>query len=88
MTPGILPNRESGPQNQPSAKVAVSVFKGGEASIGGIPILGIEFVLVIARISLPFVVFLLLHASRKIPNPITIDTAPVTKIHLLKLKGS
>jgi len=34
-TPGRLPNRESGPQNQPKAKVAVSVTPGREASIGG-----------------------------------------------------
>lgn len=31
-----LPNRESGPQNQPKAKVAVSVALGRDASIGGI----------------------------------------------------
>lgn len=31
-----LPNRESGPQNQPRAKVAVSVTAGRDASIGGI----------------------------------------------------
>lgn len=31
-----LPNRESGPQNQPKAKVAVSVAFGRDASIGGI----------------------------------------------------
>jgi hypothetical protein len=36
-TPGRLPNRESGPQNQPKAKVAVSVTPGRDASIGGIP---------------------------------------------------
>ena len=35
-TPGRLPNRESGPQNQPKAKVAVSVAFGRDASIGGI----------------------------------------------------
>jgi len=35
-TPARLPNRESGPQNQPKAKVAVSVTPGREASIGGI----------------------------------------------------
>jgi hypothetical protein len=34
-TPSILPNRESGPQNQPKAKVAVSVWAGAAASIGG-----------------------------------------------------
>ena len=33
-TPWRLPNRESGPQNQPKAKVAVSVTPGREASIG------------------------------------------------------
>jgi hypothetical protein len=35
MTPGILPNRESGPQNQPSANVAVSVLSDAELSMGG-----------------------------------------------------
>src|SRR3990172_5198776 len=35
-TPGRLPNRESGPQNQPKAKVAVSVPPGRDRSIGGI----------------------------------------------------
>src|SRR5512146_10512 len=35
MTPGRLPNRESGPQNQPRANVAVSVFTRGTPSIGG-----------------------------------------------------
>jgi len=35
-TPARLPNRESGPQNQPKAKVAVSVTPGRDASIGGI----------------------------------------------------
>jgi hypothetical protein len=34
--PARLPNRESGPQNQPKAKVAVSVTPGRDASIGGI----------------------------------------------------
>lgn len=37
-TPGRLPNRESGPQNQPKAKVAVSVTPGRFASIGGIAV--------------------------------------------------
>ena len=35
MTPSKLPNRESGPQNQPSAKVAVLVLAGDAASMGG-----------------------------------------------------
>jgi hypothetical protein len=35
-TPGRLPNRESGPQNQPRAKVAVSSSSGTPASMGGI----------------------------------------------------
>lgn len=34
-TPAILPKRESGPQNQPRAKVAISVVAGAAASIGG-----------------------------------------------------
>jgi len=37
----MLPNRESGPQNQPKAKVTVSILVGREASIGGIVTLGI-----------------------------------------------
>ncbi|HUX76326.1 MAG TPA: hypothetical protein VMY40_06765 [Anaerolineae bacterium] len=32
----MLPNRESGPQNQLSANVAVSVLAGAAASMGGI----------------------------------------------------
>jgi len=36
MTPSRLPNRESGPQNQPRAKVAVSIVGGTYVSIGGI----------------------------------------------------
>ena len=36
MTPWMLPNRESGPQNQPMAKVAVSVTAGLSLSSGGI----------------------------------------------------
>jgi hypothetical protein len=32
----MLPNRESGPQNQPNANVAVSVLAGADTSIGGI----------------------------------------------------
>jgi len=43
----MLPNRESGPQNQPKANVAVSVLVGAAASIGGIgtvlPVLSIVF---------------------------------------------
>ena len=39
-TPSRLPNRESVPQNQPRAKVAVSVLIGAEASMGGIVALG------------------------------------------------
>lgn len=35
-TPGRLPNRESGPQNQPIANVAVFVSVGALASMGGI----------------------------------------------------
>ena len=42
MTPPILPNRESGPQNQPKAKVAVSVLIGTEVSIGGTVALGVK----------------------------------------------
>jgi hypothetical protein len=32
----MTPNRASGPQNQPSASVAVSVLSGADRSIGGI----------------------------------------------------
>ena len=41
ITPLRLPNRESGPQNQPRANVAVSVSTGAAASIGGIVCFGI-----------------------------------------------
>jgi len=34
-TPLILPNRESGPQNQPNAKVAVCTVIGAKTSMGG-----------------------------------------------------
>ncbi len=34
-TPGMIPNWESGPQNQPSAIVAVSICGGALVSIGG-----------------------------------------------------
>ena len=37
----MLPNRESGPQNQPRAKVAVSVLTGAAASMGGIILVGV-----------------------------------------------
>ena len=40
----MLPNRESGPQNQPKAKVAVSISVGTEASIAGIVTLGTIFI--------------------------------------------
>ena len=43
MIPSKLPNRESGPQNQPRANVAVSVLAGKAASMGGILVLGLEF---------------------------------------------
>ena len=36
ITPLMLPNWASGPQNQPSANVAVSVWVGAAASRGGI----------------------------------------------------
>jgi len=88
MTPGILPNRESGPQNQPSANVAASVFDGAEASMDGIPMLGIEFVFVMAMISLSFVAFILSHAGRKRPNPKKIEIIPARKNNLLNLKVS
>jgi len=53
--PGILPNRESGPQNQPSANVAVSVWVGAEASMGDIVALGTELVFVGVIVFLSFV---------------------------------
>ena len=40
-TPSKLPNRESGPQNQPRAKVAVSVLIGAEVSTGGMAAFGV-----------------------------------------------
>jgi hypothetical protein len=39
----MLPNRASGPQNQPKAKVAVSVFVGAAASMGGMAVMGVAF---------------------------------------------
>ena len=45
-TPGRLPNWASGPQNQPRAKVAVSVSAGTAASIGGISIVELVFIAV------------------------------------------
>ena len=46
MIPSKLPNRESGPQNQPNANVAVLVSAGAAASMVGIPVLMVEFDLV------------------------------------------
>jgi len=37
-TPGISPNRASGPQNHPMENVAVSVFDGTARSMGGMEI--------------------------------------------------
>jgi hypothetical protein len=48
MTPLILPNQESGPQNQPSANVAISVLAGAARSIGGLMPLGIEPIFAVA----------------------------------------
>ena len=58
ITPSILPNWESGPQNQPNAKVAVSVSVGAEVSCVGIVALGTEL--------FSFAVFLSLQPNRKI----------------------
>jgi hypothetical protein len=46
MTPGMLPNWESGPQNQPRAKVAVSKVLGAAVSIGGTMTSKVELVVV------------------------------------------
>jgi hypothetical protein len=46
----MLPNRESGPQNQPRANVAISVLAGVARSMGGLMALGMEPVFVAASI--------------------------------------
>jgi hypothetical protein len=56
MTPLMLPNRESGPQNQPKAKVAVSVIPGAVAPIGGIRCPAADFSFVSAIVALLSVV--------------------------------
>ena len=44
ITPSRLPNRESGPQNQPKANVAVFICAGAAASMGGmVPFRFIKF---------------------------------------------
>ena len=43
MIPSKLPNRESGPQNQPNANVAVLVSAGAAASMVGILVLMVAF---------------------------------------------
>ena len=53
-TPGILPNRESGPQNQPSANVAVSVFTGALKSISGISVFMLACDFAVAIVLPPF----------------------------------
>jgi hypothetical protein len=67
MTPLRLPNRESAPQNQPKAKVAVSILAGVDASMGGIDRL---------RISLLFVRSTTLFPLTK-PRRIAVKIAPV-----------
>jgi hypothetical protein len=71
----MLPNRESGPQNQPNANVAVSVSVGAEASVGGIVALGTG--LAVARV----IVFLSFVEPRKIaPKTSPTKQAPTTTI--------
>jgi hypothetical protein len=74
MTPSILPNRESGPQNQPKAKVAVSVLTGLLASIDGID-LGI-----ITLPSLTFAVLLQPDADATMETTNTRTTANIVFI--------
>src|SRR4030042_367045 len=81
----MLPNRESGPQNQPSAKVAVSILAGAEASIGGI---GTEFALLMAIVPLSFAPLMLSHASRNIKPPQKRTIAAPREKHLLKPQWS
>jgi hypothetical protein len=76
-----LPNRESGPQNQPTAKVATSVFAGAAASMGGLVAFGIERVI---AVSIPL---LLLDAVPSqawsiTPNPRPVIAIPAGKIQL------
>ena len=55
MIPSKLPNRESGPQNQPNANVAVLVSAGAAASMAGILVLMVAFDFV-GSILLPFLI--------------------------------
>jgi hypothetical protein len=64
----MLPNRESGPQNQPSANVAVSVLVGAAASMGGIAVRGTALLVSVS-------IFLLVK-PKKIPSPA--NTSPTT----------
>jgi hypothetical protein len=73
----MLPNRESGPQNQPNAKVAVSVLVGAAASMGGIAVRGTASVISVS-------IFLLVK-PKKIPSPAnTSPTTPAPTITVLR----
>lgn len=65
-TPGMLPNRESTPQNQPRAKVAVSNSAGCAASMGGI----VAFAVLVCTVLPP-----LPTANREMPNAARARTA-------------
>jgi len=47
----MLPNWESGPQNQPKAKVAVWILAGADLSMGGTNPLGFVFVAIMVIFS-------------------------------------
>jgi hypothetical protein len=82
-TPLRLPNRESAPQNHPTAKVAVSVFAGAAASMGGIAVFGNERVM---AVSFPISLFgpVPSHAGTIRPKPRQAIAIPAGKI-LLKI---
>jgi hypothetical protein len=75
MTPSILPNRESGPQNQPKAKVAVFISVGVEASILGIVALG----------TILFSLSVLLQPSTKAGNKTTIRSNEIITLIVISL---
>jgi len=66
----MLPNRESGPQNQPKEKVAVSVLAGIISSIGGI--LGVVVVILFSPL-FTFWLQLALRLATTAVNDITIN---------------
>ena len=87
MIPSKLPNRESGPQNQPNANVAVLVSAGAAASMVGILVLMVGFDFV-DSILLPFLISAvgaesaLLESQALIQRPIPIADKLISFIRL------